>query len=236
YNFGSGATVTLPSGGTSSHTKTYTSSGNFGAASPSYRMEQGYYIQTPVYDYPISKISFWAKGQGQSANTATLYAVDGSNETKLTDITGWNTSTGSTKEYDITANNVYQLKLVYNKENSGNLAIDDMVITYSSEGATVVPAYNGVSTSGATSVRVENLPEGKNKFRYSVMAVDKDGVKSSASNQIDVELKTSGIANIDADDDNAPVEYFNLQGIRVENPGNGIFIRRQGSRVEKIIK
>lgn len=235
-NFGSGSTVTLPAGWTSSHTKTYTSSGNFGASSPSYRMEEGYYIQTPVYDYPISKISFWAKGQGQSNNTATLYAVDGGKETKLTDITDWNMSKGSTKEYDIPANNVYQLKLIYNKESNGNLAIDDMVITYSSEGATVVPAYNGASTSGATSVRVENLPEGKSKFRYSVMAVDKDGVKSSASNQIDVELKTSGIANIDADDDNAPVEYFNLQGIRVENPGNGIFIRRQGSRVEKIIK
>lgn len=36
-------------------------------------------------------------------------------------------------------------------------------------------------------------------------------------------------------DDNAPVEYFNLQGIRVDNPTSGLYIRRQGNRVEKIL-
>lgn len=43
----------------------------------------------------------------------------------------------------------------------------------------------------------------------------------------------SGIADGIADE-NAPVEYYNLQGVRVSNPSNGIFIRRQGSKVEKI--
>jgi len=46
--------------------------------------------------------------------------------------------------------------------------------------------------------------------------------------------KTTGIADIDVDNANAPVEYFNLQGIRVENPANGLYIRRQGNKVEKI--
>jgi hypothetical protein len=32
----------------------------------------------------------------------------------------------------------------------------------------------------------------------------------------------------------APVEYFNLQGLRIDNPANGIFIRRQGSSVAKV--
>lgn len=31
-----------------------------------------------------------------------------------------------------------------------------------------------------------------------------------------------------------PVEYFNLQGIRVVNPENGIYIRRQGNNVSKV--
>lgn len=34
---------------------------------------------------------------------------------------------------------------------------------------------------------------------------------------------------------NGAVEYFNLQGIRVDNPTNGVFIRRQGSEVSKVI-
>ncbi len=37
------------------------------------------------------------------------------------------------------------------------------------------------------------------------------------------------------EDENAPVEYFNLQGIRVANPENGVFIRRQGSSVSKVV-
>lgn len=45
----------------------------------------------------------------------------------------------------------------------------------------------------------------------------------------------SGVEDITADDLNAPVEYFNLSGIRVDNPANGLYIRRQGSKVEKVI-
>lgn len=32
----------------------------------------------------------------------------------------------------------------------------------------------------------------------------------------------------------APVEYYNLQGMRVNNPTNGIFIRRQGAKATKV--
>jgi len=49
---------------------------------------------------------------------------------------------------------------------------------------------------------------------------------------------SSGIEDvrIDSDfDENAPVEYYNLQGVRVENPDNGLYIKRQGKKVEKVI-
>lgn len=39
---------------------------------------------------------------------------------------------------------------------------------------------------------------------------------------------------IDANAD-APVEYYNLQGIRVENPTSGLYISRQGDKVTKVI-
>lgn len=48
------------------------------------------------------------------------------------------------------------------------------------------------------------------------------------------DIETSAITDIAADE-NAPVEYFNLQGMRVENPANGLFIKRQGSKVSKVI-
>lgn len=44
----------------------------------------------------------------------------------------------------------------------------------------------------------------------------------------------SGVANIEAEENNAPAEYFNLQGVKVANPENGIYIRRQGEKVAKV--
>lgn len=44
----------------------------------------------------------------------------------------------------------------------------------------------------------------------------------------------AGIADIILNN-NSPVEYYNLHGIKIENPSNGIFIKRQGSKTTKII-
>lgn len=47
---------------------------------------------------------------------------------------------------------------------------------------------------------------------------------------------SAGISDVTVDDDNAPVEYFNLQGMRLSQPEAGqIVIRRQGSKVSKIL-
>ena len=35
--------------------------------------------------------------------------------------------------------------------------------------------------------------------------------------------------------DNAPIEYYNLQGIKIDNPSNGIYIKVQGTKATKII-
>ncbi len=45
----------------------------------------------------------------------------------------------------------------------------------------------------------------------------------------------AGVEGVEAADPNAPVEYFNLQGVRVANPENGIFVRRQGANVTKVV-
>lgn len=59
---------------------------------------------------------------------------------------------------------------------------------------------------------------------------DATGVSVSATGVI------TGVEGVEADADiNAPVEYFNLQGQPVANPSNGIYIRRQGSKVAKVI-
>lgn len=44
----------------------------------------------------------------------------------------------------------------------------------------------------------------------------------------------SGVDSIVTEDEDAPVEYYNLQGVRVINPTPGIYIQRQGNKVRKI--
>lgn len=40
---------------------------------------------------------------------------------------------------------------------------------------------------------------------------------------------------IEGIDENAPVEYFNLQGVRVAEPANGLYIKRQGNKATKVL-
>ena len=47
---------------------------------------------------------------------------------------------------------------------------------------------------------------------------------------------SNGISDITVDNENAPVEYFNLQGMRINEPAAGqIVIRRQGTKTSKIL-
>lgn len=45
----------------------------------------------------------------------------------------------------------------------------------------------------------------------------------------------AGIEAVTNDNNDAPVEYFNLQGLRIDQPSNGIYIRRQGSKTSKVL-
>lgn len=57
-----------------------------------------------------------------------------------------------------------------------------------------------------------------------VLNLDKMTLSSKAS---------TGVESISADNTNAPAEYFNLQGVKVNNPENGLYIVRQGNKVSK---
>lgn len=58
-----------------------------------------------------------------------------------------------------------------------------------------------------------------------------EGVKEFKS-----EETNTGVDDIITDtNDNAPVEYFNLQGVKVENPSTGLYIKRQGQKTSKVV-
>lgn len=52
---------------------------------------------------------------------------------------------------------------------------------------------------------------------------------------VNIPERTEGIEDAIISDTDAPVEYFNLQGIRVESPSEGLYIRRCGNKAEKTV-
>ena len=100
-----------------------------------------------------------------------------------------------------------------------------------------------VPFAGKTEMRGEGASE------YAVTTLENDGFYFLSQDyygflttKCEIQLVDMGlfaptaIKNVSADfDENAPVEYFNLQGVRVENPANGLYIKRQGNKVAKVI-
>ncbi len=64
-----------------------------------------------------------------------------------------------------------------------------------------------------------------------------DTYKQFIFSKVDITIMPidTGVADIEAADENAPVEYYNLHGVRVANPEKGLYIRRQGNNVTKVI-
>lgn len=56
--------------------------------------------------------------------------------------------------------------------------------------------------------------------------------------EFDLDAAVAGVKDIisgEAVDTNAPVEYYNLQGVRVAEPAAGLYIKRQGKNVTKVV-
>ncbi len=98
-----------------------------------------------------------------------------------------------------------------------------------------------ISYTDAAGVSSDNVPANtvvvKNCIDPKLFNITNEGLTLAAKdgNLILAKKVSSGVENVMTEDADAPVEWFNLQGIRVANPENGIYIRRQGSKVEKVV-
>lgn len=108
-------------------------------------------------------------------------------------------------------------------------------------GQSVLNSENGQSTNSEFMITCK---EEGNKMtitfpKYSCYLISYPVQTSYASPEVSTlvitkEDESNGVANVAADA-NAPVEYFNLQGVKVENPANGVYIRRQGGATTKVL-
>lgn len=106
--------------------------------------------------------------------------------------------------------------------------------------ATVVITFNNGNTSAKQFKPELTATDDTNVYTYTVSPAAKEVTFTvGGSVQINkvgvVYAGGAGIEGVEADEAEAAVEYFNLQGVRVANPESGLYIRRQGNKVEKVV-
>jgi M6 family metalloprotease-like protein len=227
---------TLPDGWTTKGVGTYTSNSNYGVASPSIKLsKESDYVLSKEYSGDVTKISYWAKnqpGNGAASTKLNVLGLVGNAWVTISSSTHSTKAATYTFESEIPAG-VRQVKFTITKSN-GNMAVDDIVITYGGAGWKVLDNYDGISTNGATSYRVDKLVDGVKKYQFTVTATD--GSRKKASEPVEVTLTgESGIDDI-VIDDNTPARYYNLNGVAVPaaNLTNGIYIKVTGTKAEKV--
>lgn len=120
-------------------------------------------------------------------------------------------------------------------------------VTFTASGNNITfTAVTETEPSRATEEEAAATLAGYNSFSVSLPTDDKaaydvTGIVSTYNDTVELlpieftETVTTGICSIAADDASAPVEFFNLQGQPIANPENGLYIRRQGTNVTKIV-
>lgn len=264
-NMGSNGSVSVPEGWTTTCTEGYSTTSNYGTAAPSMKFSStGKYLQTRDYDGDIAKFSYWIRPMSTN-NSGTCLEVTGKKSdgtwVDVTTITPTNT-TGETYTFSSMPEGIKALKFTMTKV-KGNIGLDDLCVTTSGSSPVIVDGYDNVSTAGATTMRVTNLPAGYTKFTYVVKATD--GESTSSQSQSITVLLTSGIEDIADSNDSTPfgvavsgrtltvsgangtVEVFNTMGrlldaprasygsLDIELPAAGVYIVRNGDNTAKVM-
>ncbi len=149
-------------------------------------------------------------------------------------------------------NNGVSLVFTHGDGQSYTIANGNQVRWYKGEIATIT-APEGAAI---TKVFVQTVANSKGSFTANVGTVEGKGTGATTPitwtgntteplvltteaqvrlSYIEVTFETeTGIEDVEINN-NAPVEYFNLQGVRVEEPTSGLYIRRQGNNVSKVV-
>lgn len=133
---------------------------------------------------------------------------------------------------------------IYGKSQVSGLVFNDVVISVdgSTGVANSIPsslaAYEEATHSltwDISKIKSALVPERHNLRIVAFVLNSKGQVLNATKLDLSEFGDTSAVENLEVDNEDAPVEYYNLNGIKVSNPQGGIFIRRQGSRTSKVL-
>lgn len=127
---------------------------------------------------------------------------------------------------------------VYGTGQVTGLVFDDVVISNQGykgvAGSLPQTMESEVPVTHEYTFNISNNTLAQNKDRlYVIVAVLDSTGKSINCCKVHVEI-ANGVEDVLDNNANAPVEYYNLNGVRIANPENGIFIRKQGSKTSKV--
>jgi len=132
---------------------TYTTTTNFGNSSPSIRFDNSNdRVVTASVPSSATSLSFWLKGQGTNSTSAFLVeGFNGSAWVTIENITNSIPTSGTTKTYNSSSTpalpaNLTQFRFTYT-QSVGNLAFDDVTISYPITTQTYVTGYQNVLTT-----------------------------------------------------------------------------------------
>lgn len=156
----------------------YTSTGNFGAAAPSFAFTaSGDFIETKAYPSPVTSVSFWAKQQTGATSSTLIQGYNGTSWTTIATLSNADAATAGTKTYDLVAlgfTDVIKVKLTYTKV-AGNLSIDDITV---------------VSGAGSISTPITGSP-----FTVSTNSKDLTGLVTSTTYYYTVKAKNANVSS-----------------------------------------
>lgn len=136
----------------------------------------------------------------------------------------------------------FSLDLGGGAENLGDITVENCTMTSNPDGTISYTGHKDnltLSLGGEPIVANVDLTGTESSTGALKMTINVMWLYDGSEIPIDVtfngQKKSTGVADITIGDENAPVEYYNLQGIRVENPQSGVYIRRQGNTVSKVL-
>lgn len=139
-----------------------------------------------------------------------------------------------------------QLTFVFSMRCSTGLYANSMYAVLTNSGETAIidrfasPITNVTPGSSVKATITCDFAQGIPGNRYTVYPFyvnEQNQLVQAEGNSVTFTLADaqSGIIEVETDGD-APIEFYDLNGRRISEPANGIFIRRQGSETTKIVK
>ncbi|MDE7349441.1 MAG: hypothetical protein K2N25_00080, partial [Muribaculaceae bacterium] len=145
---------------------------------------------------------------------------------------------GDKSAIDITSKVKVEDNYYYLLDSEGQ-GLEGRIVNYQGKG-TEIKLFNPYIYNTLSYSYVKKLDAEKDGYEYEGIFTVKATDETSRSYTLYLSFRFNDTQNggtssaIEVSVENAPVEYYNLQGVKVAEPSNGIFIRKQGSKTTKV--